>query len=442
MKLGWIIIEILAVLIENLAFVYFLNSRYKSKRDTIVPPLLVWLVLSGVGSLIALAKFSPWINDISGFVVLLFFLFLTKQGKSWHKALSTILTYALIISSSLIGASFASILTNVSVADTLLYQDTSRLMALLLIKAMQVVIFFSLAKKPPGSQSLKKKSTVLFSFLIIIVFLSIMVIFSGIHDFDSRYNEALVWIATGLLSILIVVFLLYEMFVREEANNIDLLTRLQRLELESSYFKEIDVAYTDFRTRFHEYKNNLIAMRALIEHDENKKALDFIDSITTNTAGENAVLQTGNLVLDAVVSTKFGFARSQGIEVRIQAVYPEDNQIEDNDLCAIAGNLLDNAVEACLRIDTEDQLKFIDFTLLTKGKNITLSICNSYKGVVKKEGDRYITAKDKRFHGLGIQYVDAIVSKYQGHVLREYDNNVFETHVILPLVPIQEGKVK
>ena len=199
---------------------------------------------------------------------------------------------------------------------------------------------------------------------MLIVLLSIVIVFVGLNDFDENQNRLMIWLATGLLSILVVVFLLYEMFVREASDNIDLSAKLQRLELESHFINEIDVLYSDIRTWRHEYKNNMIALRALAEHGNIERITDYIDKLDKRPSRDGETLQTGNLILDAVVSSKLWFARNRGIDVSIQVVYPASNPIDDNGLCAIAGNLLDNAIEACLRINNENTSKFIVFDLL------------------------------------------------------------------------------
>jgi len=370
---------------------------------------------------------------------MLAFLYYAKQGRLWQKLLNLVLLQALIAAISLIGAGLASVMTNVSISHTLMYQDTSRLLAIVFIKALQVALLYILAKKDSGTHILKKKSTILLAVTVVIIFLCTILLLSSIHDFDYSLNRTLTWLALGFLAILVVIFLLYEMFVREEITNIDLTTRLQRLELESNYFKEIDAIHAEFRTWRHEYNNNMIALRKLIEHNDNDKAIEYIDGMMQNPARDADILHTGNLVLDAVASSKLWIARSKGIDISVQAVYPESNNIENNDLCAIVGNLLDNAIEACLRIKEESINKFIVFSLLIKGKNMTISVSNSYEGILKKDGDHYLTDKDRRFHGIGMQYVDSIVDKYQGHVLREHTDGVFETHVMIPLISAQEG---
>jgi len=436
MTTEWIVIETFAVLFETLAMMYFLNSRYVSKQKTIKPQLLAWIVVTALGLFSVFLEFPIGIYESAGALVLLVFLCYFKRGAIWQKIFGVIIVYALLFATSLIGAGLASMLTDVNITNTLLYQDTSRLLAIVFVKSFQVVIFFALAKKRTGTSFLKKKSTLLLSVTVIMVFLFSTLLLFNIDRVNSSFNKTLTWLALGLLSILVVIFILYEMFVREEAENLDLSAKLQRVELEKGFYNEMSAIHAEIRTWQHEYKNNLIALRTLIEHNENDKALEFIGGMSLSPSRDSDTLQTGNLVLDAVVSSKLWFARTQGIDVSIHAVYPENNSIEDNDLCAIVGNLLDNAIEACLRMSDEGLRRFITFSLLLKGRNMTISISNSYEGILKKDGDRFLTGKDKSFHGIGLQYVDSIVDKYQGHVLREYQDGVFETHVMIPLISI------
>jgi len=437
MKTEWILIEIIAIFIDGLTKVYFLNSRFASKHETIVPQLFAWLGLVAWGLAATFLDFPSYLYDGMTYVLIIAYLFLTKYGTFGQKLFGTVLTLALSIGSSLAGAGLASLIMTTSVKNTLLYQDSSRLLAIILIKIIQVILFYSLAKKHYRLRELQKKPVVVLTCAAIMIFVCLLFMFFNLSDFDEQTNYMMVWLAVVLLFILIGIFLMYEMFIREETRNIDLNTRLQRLELESQFFKELDVIQTDIRTWRHEYKNNLIALRALVEDDVQDKTLEYLDSISVESFQECAMLQTGNPVLDAVVSSKLMFARSNGIEVSVQVVYPENNIIEDNDLCAIAGNLLDNAIEACERMSNNEQTRSIVFSLLVQGKNLSLSILNSYDGEIKRAGKRFLTVKNDQFHGIGLQYVDSIVDKYQGHVLREYQDGIFETHVFLPLVPIQ-----
>ncbi|MCL2227252.1 MAG: GHKL domain-containing protein [Oscillospiraceae bacterium] len=435
MALEWIVIEVFAVAVENLAFVYFLSRRFVSKRDTILPGIAVWLALSAFGLTSVFLGFPIGIYEAAVVVFMLSYLCYSKQGGLLPKVLNLVFLLALFAVTTLIGAGIASVLTNSDVAHTILYQDVTRLLAIIIVKTLQVLSCFVFARKRLSIQAFKRKSTILFSLMIVLLFACLVIIFANVHGFDYNLNRAFLWLSVVLLAILLSALLLHEILTREEANGIRLWTELQRFEMESDHYKEINATHQEIRVWRHEYSNNLIALQMLLEKGSKDDALRFLRTMRPIVDRRAEILNTGNLVLDAVASSKLWFASSQGIEVNIQAVYPESNHVEDNDLCAIVGNLLDNAIEACIHMG-DDARKFIDFSLLIRGKNLAISICNSYSGEIIAIGKRYVTNKDAHFHGIGLGHVDSVVSKYNGHVLRKHANGVFETYILIPMLTV------
>ncbi len=139
------------------------------------------------------------------------------------------------MATSLAGASLASSIARVSVESTLIYQDNARLLAIVLIKSIQVLAFYLLARKNYKIRALKKKPILVLGFAVAVNFVCLSFMLLNVSNFDSQMNDVLIWLAIGLLIILVVIILMYEMFILEEANNIDLSSKLQRLELESQF---------------------------------------------------------------------------------------------------------------------------------------------------------------------------------------------------------------
>jgi hypothetical protein len=437
----WVFIESLAILVENLVFVYFLNSRFISKQKCYLPQVLTWASLSVLGHVIVFSDIHFLVYDSGSTLVMFAFLFSFKHGKIWMKILCVVITQALILGTTVLGTTVVTLMTDASFADIRMYQDSSRMIALMLVKAIQLILFFTLARWRKGEHNIKKTTAFLFIFLISAIISSIIIIYTALDGFNDTQNIMLVLLSVGLLMIMLVVFLLYELFLREEAKNLSLTINLQRKELESKHFDEIDAVYADIRKLHHEYYTNLTMLAAYIKGSNLTKALDHVNGLVAELDSFDNLLKTGNVVLDAVVSSKLSYARSNDVDIDIHAVYPSDSEIQDKDLCAIIGNLLDNATEACLRMTGEERRKFISFSLLAKGKNMVITIGNSFEGAIKKKGDRYITSKKKHSQGIGMEYVDLIVEKNNGHILRAYENGIFTTFVMLPLKPPRERRI-
>ena len=444
MRVQWIFIESFAIWIENFAIFYFLNSRFVSKGDSRLPLIVAWIVLSIIGHIVVFTDIVPWVYNVSAFVIPLMFLWIFKNGSVWSKIIGVSVALAMLLGTTIIVLGVVSRLMDVSISQIQLYQDIPRLMGLVLAKSAQVTLFFAFSKRRGHPHGLKSASTLLFLLLLATIFAGMMIIFIGIDGMGTELNNTVVWLSVGMLAAMIIVFALYEMFAREESKNITLTANLQRMETEKHYFHEIDAVYANIRKWQHEYKTNITAIKACIEDDDKKRALDYIGKLNLEPMEYESTLRTGNVILDAIVSSKFSLARSKGIEIEIHAIYPQESEIDDMDLCAIVGNLLDNAIEACQKITDKSRRKFISFSLLPKRLNIAISVRNSYEGDIIKQGSRYLSSKRNHFQGIGMGYIDSIVDKYDGHIIRKHEYGVFETGILLPYCrkkSLREGKI-
>lgn len=119
-------------------------------------------------------------------------------------------------------------------------------------------------------------------------------------------------------------------------------------------------------------------------------------------------------------------------EVDATAIVPGDIGASGIDLSILIGNLLDNAIEACMQIPEEKE-RFIRIYVDIVKKQLYISVTNSMNGRARKLGNSYLSAK-QGCHGFGLLRIDSIVSKYHGFINRQTENGIFATEVMLPLV--------
>ena len=101
------------------------------------------------------------------------------------------------------------------------------------------------------------------------------------------------------------------------------------------------------------------------------------------------------------------------------------------DLCIIIGNLLDNAIEACLRIPDKAGRVIRIYAGVFKSQ-LYISVSNTMAGMPVKNEKSYQTTKGAN-HGFGLMRIDKITEKYGGYINRQYEQGVFATEVMLPL---------
>ena len=197
-------------------------------------------------------------------------------------------------------------------------------------------------------------------------------------------------------------------------------------EILQKYYAEVDNMYTKMRGWRHDYRHHIQAMKvhaAKGEYEEIDKYLDMLDEDLTNV---ETVVKTGNRMADAILNSKLSLAAEKQIKVKAEARIPVSLTISELDLCIIIGNLLDNAIDACMELSVENRL--IRIYMEMKGNYLYFALTNTASGQKKKS---FHTTKGEG-HGLGLARVDAIVKKNGGYLTRASEDEAFSTEVLLP----------
>lgn len=201
-------------------------------------------------------------------------------------------------------------------------------------------------------------------------------------------------------------------------------------DLITRHCDEVQNIYKTMRGWRHDYHNHIQTLLALSGDEEKTK--EYLLKLNEDLTQVDTVLKTGNVMVDAILNSKLSLIKSKGIAVRAKAVVPPELTVSEIDLCVMIGNLLDNAMEACLR-QPEGEDRFIRVFLGVLKNQLYLSVSNSVGGEIRKSGKIYLSSKNSETHGFGLMRVDRIAAKYSGYVNRQNEEGVFATEILLPL---------
>ena len=202
-------------------------------------------------------------------------------------------------------------------------------------------------------------------------------------------------------------------------------------DLMEKHVTEVENIYKQFRGWRHDYHNHIQTMKAYRFLDENDKIDTYLNLLETDLSSVDTLIKSGNVMVDAILNSKLSLAKNRKISINAKAVVPKNITISEIDLCIIIGNRLDNAIEACLRIDDE-ALRFIRVYMDLKRDNLYLSVTNTSGCKIQKQDGRYLSSKGGN-HGFGLMRVDKIVNKYAGYIKRRDEDGAFTSEVMLPL---------
>ena len=181
----------------------------------------------------------------------------------------------------------------------------------------------------------------------------------------------------------------------------------------------------------HDMKNHIIALRALSHQPE--KLTAYLNAMSAELEPEVYVVQTGNSLLDALLSQKYQMAKELSVRLNCCADFTKVNFLRDIDLCTIVGNGLDNAIEAAASVPDAER-RLVTFKTAWRGNTLLLKIENYYLHEPRQQNGVFITRKSgEGLHGYGMRNMRDAVERYGGSVSGEtIQDKLFRLVVLLP----------
>ena len=209
-------------------------------------------------------------------------------------------------------------------------------------------------------------------------------------------------------------------------------------DLLQKHCEEVENMYRQTRGWRHDYHNHIQTMKAYLTMGETEKLGGYLDRLDQDLTTVDTVIKTGNVMIDAVLNSKISLANSKGISVEAKAIVPAQLELSEVDLSLIIGNLMDNAMEACLQIREEGK-RFIRVYIDIIKEQLYIYVLNAVDGRPGKKREenrqvRYLSTKEGKSHGFGLMRIDSVVKRYRGYIDRQDEENVFATEILLPLV--------
>ncbi len=200
-------------------------------------------------------------------------------------------------------------------------------------------------------------------------------------------------------------------------------------EYNDRYIESASAEYDAIRKLRHDMKNSFNVISKLIEEGNSQKALEYISDNMEILSKSGVHINTTNQVLNAIVNSKISEAKSFGIET--SCICPEDiSGIENVDLLRLVSNMLENAIQYCKKSNLEH--RYISFSVFRDESGYTFSVKNSTDGkVMEKNPDLLSDKRGRKEKGLGLEIINDIAAKYNGHAdFHELDNEFCSMAII------------
>ena len=205
----------------------------------------------------------------------------------------------------------------------------------------------------------------------------------------------------------------------------------QQAQAIRSRIREAEQFYARVREMKHEMRGHLTNIQGLVRSGEYACLEDYIARMDGSISGFALELQTGNPVTDVIVGGVRRRSAGLGIRLQVDFHYPDPEAYDAFDVGIILQNLLQNALEACEKVQGE---RYITLTGTRKGRFFLIEVKNSSPGEVVFGPDGLpVTTKqeDAPMHGIGLASVRREAEKYTGELELKAGRQEFSAAVLL-----------
>lgn len=203
----------------------------------------------------------------------------------------------------------------------------------------------------------------------------------------------------------------------------------EKLENQMEMYRNTQESETRYRRYLHDYKNQLGCIHGMLKAGEVEEALDYIEELNSGIRKGEDCVDTNHLVVNTVLNQKYQYARERGITMVMSVNDLSGLTMSKEDIVALLVNLLDNAIEACEKLDGN---KIIQFKMMLEEEELTVSVRNPVKEPVVIKGKRILTTKrEKDEHGIGFLNINSVIEKNHGTSILKCQDGWFYFSAVL-----------
>lgn len=209
--------------------------------------------------------------------------------------------------------------------------------------------------------------------------------------------------------------------------------KLQTLSLQLDHQHEMTAIYHDMLTMQHDMKHRINTIKQVLQTSPNVDQKMIQNLLETNSPPALQYM-TGCTAVDAVLTAKHAIMEQHQINFSFQPYPLQILPLDDASFCILLSNLLDNAIEAVLRIEDPTQAKEIHLSFARSWQMFYLTCTNTMNPkTIHKMGERFISSKEnKSIHGFGLESIRQTVLTNQGTCNVSTDDRQFCVQICLP----------
>lgn len=220
--------------------------------------------------------------------------------------------------------------------------------------------------------------------------------------------------------------------IRSEKEKVKMQFVNEKLDMQYKYYLMVKESQEKMKKVYHDMNNHMENIKILKDNSEDVNK--YINSIEDEVKNIKNIYNAGNVLLDIILYEKGKVCIENNIDFKIGIDFSKCEFIEMIDITSIFSNLIDNAIEACNKINDNELKRYITIkSTFIKGYYVIRCENSKMNKIIAKNKKIFTTKEDKFLHGLGIESIKSSIKKYDGELKIKNDQYKFIASIHIPI---------
>lgn len=293
------------------------------------------------------------------------------------------------------------------------------------------IFYQTFARKLPkrGSFPVRKSSLAPLVTLVVLVWMLSTLEISGKPGFEAGIGNQIIFRVLDAVCCLYVLWVqIYEkekLELQRELDGINNMWKQQKRQYEVT-----EEMIDNINRKCHDLKHQIRALRQMTDEEQKQ---EYFNEIENDIMLYDTALRTGNKALDVVLMDKGLFCKNHDIQWTCMADGEKLDFMKLEDIYAIFGNALDNAIAAVGKLQDREK-RVISTKMITQNNIMVIQVRNYYNAELDFEGGLPLTTQNEsQGHGFGMKSIRYTAEKYNGTISVRAEDDIFTLQILIPI---------
>ncbi len=207
------------------------------------------------------------------------------------------------------------------------------------------------------------------------------------------------------------VYYIVSQLILEQTKTIELQEKNHQLAMQHLQYDNLQEKIAEARRAKHDVRHHVALMQEYLRDHDYDALAEYLQRYQQSLPDDTRIQFCENPTVNAVLLYFAQQAKDHGVTYEVHTTIPQTIGVDEPDLSVLFGNLLENALDACL---AETGNTRIIVRARVEAQSLCVAVDNTFTGKPPKERDGAYMSTKHRGAGLGIPSIKLITEKYGG----------------------------